>query len=114
VKFQMGEGRCTVTFEIKELGRDLVVIITGGDAHVGAVSLSLSRKSLADANKLSASTSLLTVPGHKEEDIAIPLSKEITTRTGRNCVLVVGIHLDNITPEELGIIWENCRQGVKK
>lgn len=112
--FEIGDGRYRVTIEVIELGKDLVVIFSGGDKHIGAVSLSLVRKSLRDPGQLSASNSLLTVPGHKEEDIAIPLAKKITSRTGRNCVLVAGIHLDNITNEELDTIWENCQEGAEK
>ena len=114
LKFKIGQNRCVISFEIKEIGRDLLVIITGGSVHIGAVSIALNRKSTGNHQQHSVSTNLLSVPGHREKDIAIPLAKELTSGTGRNCTLILGIHLDNITSDDIQTVWDNCRAGIKR
>ncbi len=114
MQFQVGRNRCVISFEVIELGKDMIIIITGGDAHIGAVTLCITRKGLNDLQRFSDLCSLLSIPGHKEKEIAIELSKEITSGTGKTCVVIIGIHLDNITPYEIKTIKGNCRVGAKK
>ncbi|SIO93382.1 hypothetical protein [Vibrio spartinae] len=84
------------------VGRDLLVTIHGGDAaHVGAVALAQPRASLQDASKVSASTSVLCVLGHKEDLLAHRTAQVMAAAL--NCVVSVscGIHIDQAKPEHL-------------
>lgn len=114
MKFQVGKNRCAIHFEVKKLGKDLLVTITGGDAHIGAVSLSLTTKNLEISQYILTSSHLLVINDHKEGDIAVTLSNKITKSTGKNCVLIVGIHINNITHNEIENILDNCQKGIKK
>ena len=114
MKFQVGKNRCAIYFEVKKLGKDLLVTITGGDAHIGAVSLSLTTKNIKISQHTFTSSHLLVINGHKEGDIAATLSNKITKSTGKNCVLIVGIHINNITQNEIEGILDNCQKGIKK
>jgi hypothetical protein len=83
-------------------GPDLVVAVGGGERpHVGAAALGLSLPSLKDPARLTQSSSLLSVPGHKEEDLARRAALELARRLARNVVVTVGIHDDAITPERI-------------
>ena len=83
-----------------ECGADLVVVVGGGSRyHVGAVGLTISLPSLKDAGKLTQSTYQVPVPGHKEEALAREGSRLLSQRLGRNVVLSVGIHEDDLSKE---------------
>jgi hypothetical protein len=87
------------------VGHDLVVIVCGGDrAHIGASALAQPRASLNDAEKISASTSVMCVVGHKEELLAHRIAQTLASRL--NCVVSVscGIHVDNADKQQIQII----------
>ncbi|SHO58233.1 hypothetical protein [Vibrio quintilis] len=87
-----------IKVELKALtvGNDLNVTICGGDQpHIGAVAVALPRASLLDENQRSASTSVITVPGHKEDLIAHRAAGQITTATGHVTTVTCGVHLDD-------------------
>ncbi len=84
-------------------GDDLVVVIGGGERyHVGAAALAVSVPSAADPSRRTSSSSLITVPGHKEEDLARAAGLRLSRALGRTVVVTVGIHDDAITPERIG------------
>lgn len=83
-------------------GADLVVAIGGGERpHVGAAALALSLPSLKDPSRLTNSSSLLAVPGHKEEDLARDGALRLSRALRRTVVVTVGIHDDAIAPERI-------------
>ena len=80
---------------------DLTIVVGGGRDHAGAVALALPRPSLADPGRRSATSSVLTVPGHKDDLPARQISEKVAAATGRNVVVVAGIHYDDLIPAEL-------------
>ena len=59
-----------VEFEIQPVGEDILIVIRGGDKpHIGSCVLSVPRPSLADNKKISCTSSVLNVTGHKDENI---------------------------------------------
>jgi len=83
-------------------GDDLVVVVGGGERpHVGAAALAISLPSRKDPSRLTNSTSLLSVPGHKEEDLARDGALRLSKALGRNVVVTVGIHDDAIDAERI-------------
>jgi len=99
------QGRIRIRLKAIQMGKDLCVTITGGDRpHLGAVALSAVRPSLDDPNKLSASTSVLTLLGHKEDEVARKVAHILSSRLGINVVVCCGIHVDEITSKEIAIV----------
>jgi len=87
------------------MGDDHCVIITGGDRpHVGAVALAQARPSLRDPSTVSATTSVLTLLGHKEDVVAHRVAQRLASALNRNVVVCCGIHVDAISPAELEFI----------
>ena len=83
-------------------GDDLVVVVCGGERyHVGAAALAISIPSLKDPATRTSSSSLVSVPGHKEEDLARDGSLALSRALERNVVMTVGIHDDGITKERI-------------
>ena len=84
------------------MGKDLCVSLSGGDRpHIGAVALSQARPSLKGDGTLSASTSVLTLLGHKEDDVAKALAQRLAASLDASVCVACGIHLEGILPEEL-------------
>lgn len=96
------QGRVQINMIAVTIGDDLCVIISGGDKpHIGCVTLSAPRPSLSDPDNQSATTSVLNLLGHKDDEPAKFVSHELSSRLGKNVVVTCGIHLDNITVEEI-------------
>jgi len=83
LKVSSGKGRTEVTGEVSVIGRDILVSIYGGSKpHIGAVALSIPRKSLKDKDRTSSSTSVFTVTGHKDDEIAKAVAEKIDVIAG--------------------------------
>ena len=89
-------GKIEVTLEAKKIGEDYLLILTGGEEHVGAVAVGLFEE-----KSQRASSSVITMPGHREEYLALHGARQVSRATRKTSVFVVGIHQDNISPEEI-------------
>jgi hypothetical protein len=108
-RFEVEDERASARLEAAcvACGDDLVVVIGGGERyHVGAAALAVSVPSPADPGRRTSSGSLMTVPGHKEEDLARAASLRLSRVLGRTAVVTVGIHDDGITPGRIAIYLE--------
>jgi len=103
----VGSGRTRVKLELRFQGRDILLLVTGGEAHVGAVAVWDSREKDGPAT-------VTELPGHREGPLAVECSEILGRALGRTVAAVVGIHQDNATREEIAAIGANVRQGVVK
>lgn len=102
LKFSASIGRINMELATIEMGKDLCVVITGGDyPHLGAVAIAQARPSRQDSSKLSATTSTITLLGHQEDEIAKNVAQQVAVHTGNNVVVSCGIHLEQITAAEI-------------
>ncbi|WP_406660007.1 hypothetical protein V7O66_09155 [Methanolobus sp. ZRKC3] len=93
--------------EWKKIGDDIVVTLTGGDEHVGAVATgSFDKKSGRSY------ASVLSLPGHREDEIALNGAKMFSAASRSTTVFIVGIHLDNITKKEIMDIVKVSKEMV--
>ena len=97
-------GRLNINTKAFLVGDDLCVIISGGDIpHIGCVTLSVPRPSLSNKNEISATTSILNLIGHKDDEAAKYVSQTLSSRLNKHVVVTCGIHVDDITTEEIDI-----------
>lgn len=95
-------GRIAITLTAQRMGPDLNVSVFGGEApHIGATALAQPRESLKGDGSSSASCSVLTLCGHKEDELARELALELARQLGCNVCVTCGIHQDDILPEEI-------------
>ena len=95
-------GRININAKTFLVGDDICVIISGGDSpHIGCVTLSVPRPSLSDKSKTSATTSILNLIGHKDDEAAKYVSQTLSSKLNKNVVVTCGIHVNNITTEEI-------------
>jgi gallate decarboxylase subunit D len=78
-----------------QMGRDTAFLITGGEAHIGAVSTAFYTLEGA------VTVQTATVPGHKEDVLTQPLA--IRAASNLNCTVTVaaGIHIDQASKEDI-------------
>lgn len=86
----IGEGRTTLRYEIQRRGRDISVHIDGGASHLGSVSM-------AEGEALQT----LSFPGHEESRLTEPLAKKLAAVFPCRIIVSGGVHLDDITKEEI-------------
>lgn len=104
-----GEGRTKVSLSAYYMGNDLVVCIYNVNAHIGAVAVGEY-----DYKEKRASTSVITRLGHKDDSIAQRAAYSIARSTKKPVCVAAGVHLDNITKEEIDKLLENTSVVVNQ
>lgn len=96
-------------------GPDINICILGGThPHLGASALGLPRASLKDPNTRSASVSVLTVTGHKEDELVRDAAIRITSACGCITSVQAGLHIDNASPDDIKLLWKNYEIALKE
>ena len=84
------------------MGADLCLTLSGGEQeHLGAVAVAQPRPSLADPSRRSATASVITLPGHKEDMLARALSLKVASALNTAVCVSCGIHVRHPTPDIL-------------
>jgi hypothetical protein len=104
-----GKGRARVTVTVNSMGSDLVVRIYNQDAHIGAVAVGDY-----DYEHERASVSVVTRLGHKDDALAREAAYLLSKSMRRPVCVVAGVHLDNITGEEIDKILANSKIAVSE
>lgn len=108
VIFKTQEGIFDLTAAVMKIGEDFVVVIWGGERpHIGAVALAQSRQSLKDPQTKSATASVLSILGHKEDAVVKSVSERLAAVADRPVVVTAGIHWDNLQQSDLNQILKN-------
>lgn len=97
-----GKGRTKVSLSAYYMGDDLVLCIYNQNAHIGAVAIGEY-----DLHEKRGSTSVITRLGHKDDVVAQKVAHSISTYIKKPACVIAGIHLDNITQEEIDQILQN-------
>jgi hypothetical protein len=109
------EGRFSLEALVVSIGPDLLVTVWGGThPHIGAVALALPRPSLQNRRKTSATSSVLTLLGHKEDVTAKMVSEALAAALKQNVVVTAGIHWDNLKPEEINTLVQLTERLTRK
>ncbi|MBW2122047.1 MAG: hypothetical protein JRH07_09395 [Deltaproteobacteria bacterium] len=97
------------------MGEDLVISIWGGSRpHVGAVALAVPRPSLGNRVALSATSSVLTRLGHKEDEIVKAVSERVSAALGTAVVVAAGIHWDDLREEGITTVRSLCGELTER
>ena len=110
-----GKDKYKVKLTAVSSGKELTVIISGGEKpHIGAIAISIPRPSIEDSNKVSASTSVFTLVGHKEDELSKQIAENITKITEKVTVTILGLHIDKATAQDIEYIIQNTQKVVDK
>lgn len=115
IKIEEGHGKHKVFLSTVKSGEDLTVVVYGGEKpHIGAIAISIPRPSLKDSQKTSTSTSVITLVGHKEDDLAKNIAEDITRITKSNTIAVVGLHVEKASTRDIEILILNTKKLVNR
>ena len=115
MELKIGKGKTQVQIEARLFSDGLSVSLFGGDKpHIGAVALSIPRKSLKDEKSVSCSTSILTVTGHKDDVIAKEMSEAISKAANITVTVVAGVYIDNAKKKDIEQVRRNCGKASQK
>jgi hypothetical protein len=104
-----GKGRARVNVTVNSIGSDLVVRIYNQNAHIGAVAIGDY-----DYEHERASVSVITRLGHKDDALAGEAAYLLSKSIRRPVCVIAGVHLDNITREEIDEILANTKTAINE
>ena len=108
VRSSVGDDIYKVVAEVKIIGDDLIISVWGGTKpHIGSISVSVPRPGLKDSTSMSSTSSVINLIGHKDEVVARKFSEQLATKFSRNAIATAGIHIDDITENQINIIMQN-------
>ena len=91
--------------EIQRMGEDLCIRFYGGDrGHIGSIAMAEPRPSLTGSGQTSATVSVYTYSGHKDDIVASSVARQVAAELNRKCVVIVGIHYDHFTQDRLAAV----------
>ena len=108
VRSSIGDGIFKVIAEVKIIGDDLMISVWGGTKpHIGSISVSVPRPGLKDGISMSSTSSVINLIGHKDEVVARKFSEQLAVKFNRNAIATAGVHIDDITENQINIIMQN-------
>lgn len=98
----MEAAGCSLEVSAAFVGGDIFVCLQGGERpHLGCVVQTEPRESLTGDGSVSATSSVLNYPGHKDEVVCRYVAEKISRELKRRVVCTGGFHKDGITIEEI-------------
>ncbi|MBG9792418.1 hypothetical protein ABD76_07870 [Paenibacillus dendritiformis] len=82
-------------------GRDWLFLVSGGDAHIGAVSTSWN-----EAGQWKVATH--AVPGHREDELAAAMALHASEALGTTVTVAAGIHYDQLRKDLIALVVEQA------
>jgi len=98
-----GEGRYCVRLESYNVGKDMLIVITGGEEdHIGSATLIEAKGHLQTMIK----------KGHQDHVVSEKMANIIYDTIGKDLLVVCGIHIDDASKEEIDILVDNAQACV--
>lgn len=109
IEIKKDVGRIQLLLKGESVGKDMFFVLSGGREHIGAAAMGVY-----DTESHRASASVISVPGHREDEIALRGARKVSSVTQSTIVFMVGIHVDNITPDEIRAIVQASEAMIDK
>ena len=102
VRVCMEAAGCSLEVRAAFVGEDILVCLQGGERpHLGCVVQTEPRESLTGDGSVSATSSVLNYPGHKDEVVCRYVAEKISRELKRRVVCTGGFHKDGINVDEI-------------
>ena len=93
---------------VMKIGKDFNIVF------LGCTVLSLPRPSLSDEKKLSATSSVINIIGHKDEYICRYIGESFAKKYNSVVVCSGGFHIDNISKKQIEELKNSVRELIEK
>ena len=126
---EVGEGRTRVRMRVFAQGTDLLVIVDGEGAHIGAATLAEpacasvtpagapprapAKPRGRDRSARAGWRGTVVAPPHKEAEISRAVASAVAGATGKRTLCAAGIHVDHIAHQEIREIRANVRRALE-
>ncbi|MGC6174419.1 hypothetical protein [Lacrimispora sp. 38-1] len=109
-----GSGKYAVNLSVHVTkGNGLAVFISGGEKpHLGGVALASPGVPLDGQQLSSCDLWTLTVPGHKDAQLAQRIAKKLCIAAGEPVSVSLGVHVEHATAEEIKLLCENVEAAA--
>ena len=99
-----GEGKYKVFLEKKKIDNDLIYILAGGEkSHIGGVVICEPGKK----------PQVKRLERHYDDIVLKPIAEKACKKYKTKVVALGGVHVDNASKKEIGILVENCNNLIK-
>jgi hypothetical protein len=113
--FSAGSGKFKVNASLVLINGGIVATISGGESpHIGAVAIAVPHTSLKNHATISSTSSVITLVGHKDDELARPISEKLAESFNRVVVVVAGVHVDNASKRNIELLVSNCMACTEK
>ncbi len=114
LQFTKGDQPHLVEAEVVFCGEDLVIAVCGGlRYHTGAVGIAYSHPSIKNPAHKTTTSSVITIAGHKEDEIAKSAAQLISNAKNRTVTIAVGLHIDDASQEDIDRLLANFDLVIK-
>ena len=103
MKLTVGSGPTALHYEITLVGADVLILVTGGAAHIGCTAV-------GDDGRMC----VYTAREHRDDALAIPLARKVSAAFHCVCTVCAGFHLDDIDREQIGQVMTNGEEGIRQ
>jgi gallate decarboxylase subunit D len=114
-KISAGSGNHKIAMTLVRADSGVVATILGGDRpHVGTVAIAIPRPSHKNPETISSTSSVMNLIGHKDEEIAKPISEKIAESLNLVAVVVAGVHIENADSNDIKSLLSNSMKCAEK
>lgn len=119
IQARTGEGKYMVLAKLTLTADGVILQVLGGEKpHLGAVAFATPHPSLADPDRLSASTIVIPRLAHKDDRVAKPLAEWLATSLNTPALAVVGLHVAKASREDIEKLvmnaWDAAREVLAR
>lgn len=109
-----GVGKYAVSMSVHiTTGNGLAVFISGGERpHLGGVALASPGAEIDGEQLSSCDLWTLTVPGHKDAQLAQKIAKKLCTALGEPVSVSLGVHIEHATMDEIKLLCDNVEAAA--
>ncbi len=94
-----------------KMGNDLVITVQNENGHIGSV---VTAYPYEKNGEIKVTLSMLNTLGHKDDEVAKRYAGTLAKFYNCTVTCICGIHLDDITKDEIGKIMEHITQDIQK
>ena len=104
-----GESMSNVTIRAIDMGQDVVFLVTGGAAHIGAAATAMYHP-----EERTVRVDTLALPGHREGELAAELAEMAARSLECTVAVLAGIHLHQPTRQEIEAVVAEARRQMRQ
>jgi len=114
IEVSLGEGK----YRVNSIGiltkEGVIVCVLGGEkSHVGSVALGIPRPSLRSPTEVSATSSVINIVGHKDDEIARPVAEKFARELQQVTAVIAGVHIDDANEDDITRLIDNSNRAAE-